>query len=149
MQPAASVSGTCSRRVISGCAQKQPWRTPIAYSSLSTRGQLLALWPFEVEAGDADAVVVDRPQGEPCEAVDGVQAGVQAGGERALAVGDRVHADASERLAGGGEGDGADHVRRAGLEALGRLGPDDVVERDELDRAAAVQQRRRRRAGCG
>ena len=46
-----------------------------------------------------------------------------------------------ERVAGRGEGDGADHVRRAGLEALGRVGPDDVVERDELDRAAAVQQR--------
>ena len=49
--------------------------------------------------------------------------------------------DLLQRLAGGGEGDGADHVGRAGLEAVGRVGPDDVVERDELDRAAAVQQR--------
>ena len=52
-----------------------------------------------------------------------------------------VHADLLERLAGGGERDRADHVRRARLEAVGRVGPDHVVERDELDRAAAVQQR--------
>ena len=35
VQAPASASGTLSRRVRSGCAQKQPWRTPIAYSSLS------------------------------------------------------------------------------------------------------------------
>ena len=46
-----------------------------------------------------------------------------------------------QRLAGRGERDGADHVRRAGLEALGRVGPDHVVDGDELDRAAALDQR--------
>ena len=42
------------------------------------------------------------------------------------------------------ERDDADDVRRPGLVALGRVRPDHVVERDELDRAAAGEQRRAR-----
>ena len=41
--------------------------------------------PSRVKRGDADPVVVGRPQREAGEAVDRGQAGVQAGGERALA----------------------------------------------------------------
>ena len=36
------------------------------------------------------------------------------------------------------EGDGADDVRAAGLVALGRRGPGDLVEADEVDGAAAA-----------
>ena len=52
---------------------------------------------------------------------------------------------------GGVEGDGADHVGRAGLLPFGRVGPHHLVEVDEVDGAAAgeerVAARRRRRAG--
>ena len=39
------------------------------------------------------------------------------------------------------EGDGADDVGRAGLLALGRVGPHDLVEVDEVDGAAAGEER--------
>ena len=35
----------------------------------------------------------------------------------------------------------ADHVGRAGLLALGRIGPDHLVEVDQVDRAAAGEER--------
>ena len=55
--------------------------------------------------------------------------------------GDRRPADALELVDGGVQGDRADHVGRAGLLALGRLGPHDLVEIDEVDGAAAGQER--------
>ena len=44
-----SASGISSSRVISGCAQKQPWRTPIAYSSLRRAASACAVWPSSVK----------------------------------------------------------------------------------------------------
>ncbi len=52
-----------------------------------------------------------------------------------------VPADGRELVDGGVERDGADHVRRAGLLPLGRLGPDHLVEVDEVDRPAAGEER--------
>ena len=51
------------------------------------------------------------------------------------------HTELAEDPARRPERDRAHDVRRAGLVALGRIGPHDVVERDELDRPAAAQQR--------
>ena len=134
----ASASVTPSRRVSSGCAQKQPWRTPIACSALRISRQRAVLVAREVEARDAHPVGMAGPQLIRGEAGDRRQARVQIRAEQALLLLDGRHV---ERVAGRGEGDGADHVRRAGLEALGRVGPDHVVDGDELDRAAALQQR--------
>ena len=81
----ASASDTPSRWVSSGCAQKQPWRTPMANSSLSRLREHVVVVAGEVERGDADPVVVGRPQLVGGDAVDRRQPGVQAGGERELA----------------------------------------------------------------
>ena len=48
---------------------------------------------------------------------------------------------AVELVDGGVERDGADDVGRAGLLALGRVGPDHLVEVDEVDGAAAGEER--------
>ena len=60
---------------------------------------------------------------------------------------------AVELVDGACQRDGADHVGRAGLLPLGRVGPDHLVEVDEVDGAAAGQERvalgeRRRGARC-
>ena len=62
-------------------------------------------------------------------------------GELVVVGGDRVPADALELVDGRVERDGADDVRRAGLLALGRVGPHDLVEVDQVDGAAAGQER--------
>ena len=138
-----SASVDPSRRAISGCAQKQPWRTPIACSALRIAASSGCAVAVEVEGGDADAVapgaVHRRQQLESRHLRESVP---QARRQEPLVLGDGVHAEREQAAARRRERDDADHVRRAGLVALGRAGPDDVVERDELDRAAAVQQRR-------
>ena len=55
--------GTPSRWVNSGCAQKQPWRTPIACSSLRIAASAGAV-PVELEPGHADAVLMAGPERE-------------------------------------------------------------------------------------
>ena len=56
--------------------------------------------------------------------------------------GDRGPADALRaRRSAACEGDRAEHVGRAGLLALGRVGPHDLVEVDEVDGAAAGEER--------
>ena len=75
------------------------------------RGQRFGAVAVEREAGDADAVVVLRPQRERRESGDRVEAAVQVRGERPLAVGDGVHAELLERFARRGQRDGSDHVR--------------------------------------
>ncbi len=73
-------------------------------------------------------------------AVDGSQPLVQLGRQRRLVPRDRVPADAVELIHGGAEGDGADHVGRAGLLALGRFGPDDLVQVDQVHGAATGEE---------
>ena len=46
-----------------------------------------------------------------------------------------------ELVDGGVQGDGADHVGRSGLLPLGRVGPGHLVQVDQVDRAAAGQER--------
>ena len=61
---------------------------------------------------------------------------------RAVVVGaDGRPADPLQLVDGGVEGDGADDVGRAGLLPLGRVGPHDLVEVDEIDGAATGQER--------
>ena len=54
---------------------------------------------------------------------------------------DALHPELAEDPARRPQRDRAHHVGRPRLVALGRVGPHDVVERDELDRPAAAQQR--------
>ena len=93
------------------------------------------------------------------------QARQESGGERAVVLDDRRPADRGELAHGGSQRDGADDIRRSRLLALGRFGPDDLVEVDELDgptagevgvplfeHVGAGRQGRRRRRGrtsCG
>ena len=53
---------------------------------------------------------------------------------------DGVPADARQLVHGGAEGDGSDHVGRSGLFPIGRVGPDDLVEIDQVDGAAPGQE---------
>ena len=51
-----------------------------------------------------------------------------------------VPADPLQLVHGRAEGDGADDVGRAGLLALGRVGPDHLVQVDQVDGAAAGEE---------
>jgi hypothetical protein len=63
-------------------------------------------------------------------------------GERRVVRGDPLRADARQLGDRRREGDGADHVRRASLLAVGEsLRPDDLVEVHEVDRAATGEER--------
>jgi len=66
---------------------------------------------------------------------------LQLGGEGALVVADRVPADAPELAECARHGECADHVRGAGLLPVRRLGPDHLVEVDEVDRATTGEER--------
>ena len=65
---------------------------------------------------------------------------MQPGRERGLVGPDGVPADPLQLVHGRAEGNGADDVGGAGLLPLGRLGPDDLVEVDQVDGAAAGQE---------
>ncbi len=54
---------------------------------------------------------------------------------------DGLPADALQVVHGLPEGHGTDHIGRAGLLALGRIRPDDLVQVDEVDRPAAGEER--------
>ena len=73
---------------------------------------------------------------EEADAVEGGEAAVEPLGQRPLVGGDRVPADRAQGVDGGVQCDGADHVGRAGLLAVGGCGPDDLVEADQVDGAA-------------
>ena len=77
------------------------------------------------------------------------QAGVQAGGQRALAVGDRVHADRSSASQAAASATAPITFGEPASKRSGASAQIDVVERDELDRAAAVEQRVAVRAARG
>ena len=66
---------------------------------------------------------------------------VQPRRQRALVRRDRLPTDPLQLVHGRPEGHRADHVRRTGLLALGRIGPDDLVQVDQVDRAAAGEER--------
>ena len=82
------------------------------------------------------------PRPEHAHAVDGAQALVQAAAHSAASwaamVSQPMRSSSSMAVP---EGDRADHVGRAGLLALGRIRPDHLVEVDQVDRAAARQER--------
>ena len=58
-------------------------------------------------------------------------------GEGGFVGGDARESDLLEDRCRGRERDGTEHVGRAGLLAIREIGPDDVVEGDQVDRAAA------------
>jgi hypothetical protein len=51
---------------------------------------------------------------------------------------DCIHPDFGQLVQRDPEGDGADDVRAAGLLAIGGLGPDDLIQRHDLDRSTAA-----------
>jgi hypothetical protein len=55
-------------------------------------------------------------------------------------VGHILHSDLEQRVARRAQRHGSHDVRRSGLIALGNIGPDQVLEGDELDCPAPVQQ---------
>ena len=96
--------------------------------------------PSTVKAATARVVRRGGARSQDVDAVDGSQSLVQLGRQRRFVVGDRVPADAVELIHGGAEGDGADHVGRAGLLALGWFGPDHLVQIDQVHGAATGEE---------
>ena len=99
--------------------------------------------PSTVNVGDGEPVVpqpVSDHGPEHADAVDGPQPLVQPGRQRGLVGRDGLPADALQLVHGRAEGDRADDVGRAGLLPLGRLGPDDLVEVDQVDGATAGEE---------
>ena len=95
------------------------------------------------ERGHAEAVDRRaRPEAEQPQAWHVAQASQQRARQLVLLGREQLHAVRRERVAGGAEGDGADDVGRAGLEARRRVGPLDAVERDAPHGTAAGEQRR-------
>ena len=77
---------------------------------------------------------------EDTDPLDGQEAGHQAAGELLLVGTDDVPADRLEARDGGFEGDGPEHVGRAGLLAVGRRRPDDLVQADQVDGTSPGQE---------
>ena len=65
----------------------------------------------------------------------------QAAPRRALVLRHGVHPERVQRAARRAERDCADDVGRAGFVAVGSVRPDGAVERHELDRPAALEER--------
>ena len=82
-----------------------------------------------------------RGRAEQADARDGGDAVAQLVREARVVRGDRRPADALELARGGGEGERAEHVGRSGFLSIGRGVPDDLVEVDQVDGAAADQER--------
>ena len=98
--------------------------------------------PVHGERGHGEAVVRAGRGPRPSTRTPSMAAQplVQPARQRALVGRDGVPADPLELVHGGPEGDRADDVGRAGLLPLGRIGPDDLVEVDQIDRATAGQE---------
>ena len=99
--------------------------------------------PVDRERGHGEACRVARLGRRPehAHAVDGPQALVAAGATarpRAPRWSSQPMRSSSSMAVA--EGHRADDVGRAGLLALGRIGPDDLVQVDQVDRAAAGQE---------
>src|SRR5712691_2851382 len=73
-------------------------------------------------------------------AVNRGEARSQPGGKFNVVRLDRRPSDAVEFVDGGVERDRAEHVRRAGFLAFGWVGPDNLVEVDQVDRPASRQE---------
>ena len=92
------------------------------------------------EGDDADAGVVGAPEGELADAGDGGEAVAEAGDQALLLVDQGGPAGGGQRVAGGGDGEGAEDVGGAGLVAgLGVLMPFALGGADRTDRAAALE----------
>ena len=147
--PAAASASTASlvpsRCDTSGCAQKSPLRTaiPRRASSAATATRVPA---GHLERRHADAVGV-VPQPQHPDAVDVRQPVPKLLRQQPLLTRELVEAELGELLARGAERDGAEHVRRPGLEQVRRLHPRDRFERNRLHRTASLQKRRPGRHG--
>src|SRR6185437_6181872 len=98
--------------------------------------------PLDGEGGDRQGVIAGAGGGpEEPDTVDGGEAAAQQPGQVGLVGDDGRPADGGELGHGGAESDGADHVGGTGLLALWGLGPDDLVDVDQVDGAAAGQER--------
>ena len=78
---------------------------------------------------------------EHSDAGDRSKTGAQPLGQLVVVSFDRRPADPLQLIDGRVQGDGTDDVGGAGLLPLGRIGPHDLVEIDEIDGAAASQER--------
>ena len=135
-----------SSRMRYGWAQKQPWRTPMPYSALSRAATSAWGTPSTTNVGDGERGVVERrpEQAHARRSRPGPSRSRRAElRRRASTIG--VPADVVQLVDGGVQRDRADDVGRAGLLALGRVGPHHLVEVDEVDRAAAGEERVARR----
>ena len=140
--PGADARATPRRWRTSGWAQNAPERTEIACSSASLPRDLRRLDARHVERGERHARdVVAAPLREHPQSRHSGQALAQERTERELLRREHGHPVGAEHLAGGAQGDRAEDVRGAGLEARRGVAPDDAVVEHPRDCAAAVQQR--------
>ena len=109
--------------------------------------------PFRAQAGGHQGVVhaLDgegsqrqrvgpRAGAEHPHAVNGAQALMEPGRERRLVVHHGIPTESRQLVHGGAEGHRPDHVGGSGLLPIGRVGPDDLVQIDQIDRAAPGQE---------
>ena len=140
-----SVSESPSSRTRYGCAQKQPWRTPMPNSALSRAATSEWCTPstVNVATGNVDCSGAgpehthSRYRGEP-----GPKPTCQRRG-RDRSISDHPMTSSSSIAAC--RRDRAEHVGGAGLLPLGRIRPDHFVEVDEIDGTAARPGRGHRR----
>ena len=103
-------------------------------------GDQRVVHPGHDEGGHGEGVGARR-RAEHGDAVDGAQPVMELAGQRPLVRLDGVPADALELVHRRAEGHRTDHVGRTRLLALGRFGPDHLVEVDQVHRPAAGQER--------
>ena len=113
-------------------------------SALETRRHQRVVHAIDRERCDGEPVAGLRSdvtaRSEHMDAADGTESVVQPCGERRLVGPDGVPADPLQLVHGRPEGDGADDVGGPGLLPLRWLGPDDLVEVDQVDGAAAGEE---------
>ncbi len=138
---AVSAPVTPSRCATSGCAQNAPLRTAIpnrvASSSATARGSS----PSTTNVATPDPVLDLVPHPEQLDSRNPLEAGPEPVGKLLLAVADHVHPVLGEGPACRSERHGAHRVGRPGLVAVRQRPPGDIVERDELDGPAPMEQR--------
>ena len=86
----------------------------------------------QVEGQEADARMLGGPDAVVLERGIAGQALARVAEQRRLLGRDPVHAGGRQRVAGDAQGDGADHVRRAGLLTVGSSAHSGLVDGDEL-----------------
>ena len=109
--------------------------SPLSLAATSGVGHAL-----DGERGDRQRP--DRQVGaEEADPGDGGESAAQPASELVVVVGDGVPADVAEGVDGGVQGDGADDVGGTRLFTLGRVGPGDLVQVDEVDGATTGEER--------